>query len=112
MGRPAAALVTSPVPGPLSVVTLDAFCDASSGSGVAVVVGDRWRAWRLLPGWQANGRDIGWAEAVGFELLARTVLTLPGRPAAFCLQCDNQGVVEAWRKGFSRNAAVMPEHNI
>ncbi len=62
-----------PIPGPCAVFDLDAFSDASSGTGVAIVIGNRWRAWRLLPGWKSSERDIQWAEGVGFELLVRTI---------------------------------------
>jgi hypothetical protein len=38
-----------------------AFSDTSSGIGIGIVVGEHWRAWRLIPGWKTlNGkRDIG-----------------------------------------------------
>jgi hypothetical protein len=29
-----------------------AFSDASSGIGIGIVIGDCWRAWRLIPGWK------------------------------------------------------------
>ena len=82
------------IPGPSSITDRHAFSDASSGFGIGVVVGNRWRAWRLLPGWKAEGRDIGWAEAVGFELLARALCTTsqPGQHLWVC--GDNKGVVE------------------
>lgn len=95
-----------PVPGPLPFVDLPAYSDASSGFGLGIVLGGRWRAWRLLPGWQNEGRDIGWAEAVGFELLVLAILALPGHPQHFRVQGDNQGVIEGWRGGKSRNREV------
>ena len=98
--------VFCPIPGPVVVADLPAFSDASSGVGIGIVLGDRWRAWRLLPGWDRDGRDIGWAEAVGFELLVRCVLDAPNHPPRFRVYGDNQGVVEGWRKGCSRNTAV------
>jgi len=60
-------------------------------------------AWRLLPGWKANGQDIGWAEAVGFELLTLFVLSSSGGGTHFKVYGDNKGVVEGWWKGRSRN---------
>uniref|UniRef100_A0A5K1JVG0 CHIP6 n=1 Tax=Ganoderma boninense TaxID=34458 RepID=A0A5K1JVG0_9APHY len=66
------------IPRPVPLFDARAFSDASSGVGVAVVIAGRWRAWRVLPGWQSpsEGRDIGWLEAVGFELLVYTILRL------------------------------------
>lgn len=57
------------IPKPLTLHDPAAYSDASSGVGIAIIIGGRWRAWRLLKGWQTlNGqKDIGWAEAVGFE---------------------------------------------
>ena len=48
-----------PIPGPAIVTDRDAFSDASSGFGIGVVISGKWRAWRLVPGWKADGRDIG-----------------------------------------------------
>ena len=62
------------IPGAQEVVDVHAFSDASSSVGIGIVVRDRWRAWSLRPGWNTDQRDIGWAEAVGMELLVRTVL--------------------------------------
>ena len=93
------------VPGPSTINDFKAYSDASSGVGIGIVIGDRWRAWRLLPGWKADDREIGWAKAIGFEFLVRTL------SAAICCSQkqhvkvfgDNRGVVEGWWKGRSRN---------
>jgi hypothetical protein len=84
-----------------------AFSDASS-IGIAIVIGDRWRAWRLIPGWQTlNGkRDIGWAEAIGFELLIRTLAALPHLGSLIITHGDNMGIVEGWWRGRHRNSEV------
>ena len=91
------------VPGPVPLTDLDAFSDASSGFGIGITIGEKWRAWRLLPGWKSDGRDIGWAEAVGFELLSLFVLSSGGGSSHFKVYGDNKGVVEGWWKGRSRN---------
>ena len=85
-----------------------AYSDASSTIGIGIVIGKHWRAWRLIPGWETqNGqRDIGWAEAVGFELLVRTLATLPALGSLLTVYGDNTGVVEGWWKGRSRNREV------
>ena len=60
-----------PIYPPTKFADPQAFSDASSGIGIAIVIGKFWRAWRLIPGWQTSHgkQDIGWAEAIGFELL-------------------------------------------
>lgn len=57
------------IPTAHAVRDIAAFSDASSSTGIAIVIGTRWRAWKLIPGWDTNYRNIGWAEAVGFEFL-------------------------------------------
>jgi hypothetical protein len=74
--------------------------------GIGVVIDTCWRAWRLLPGWKSERRDIGWAKAVGFLLLALTVIKLWPKQESdthFWVYRDNMGVVEGWWKGRSRN---------
>ena len=95
--------ISRSIPGPASVTDRHAFSDASSGFGIGIVIGNRWRAWRLIPGWKADGRDIGWAEAVGFEFLARTLCTTSEPGQHFRVFGDNKGVVEGWWKGRSRS---------
>ncbi|GLB43995.1 putative tyrosine recombinase [Lyophyllum shimeji] len=91
------------IPGPCILIDRQAYSDASSGIGIGITIGNRWRAWRLIPGWQTNGRDIGWAEAIGFELLVRTLLMVSSDGDEFKVFGDNRGVVEGWWKGRSRN---------
>lgn len=91
---------------PAVVADPGAFSDASSGTGIGIVIGGRWRAWRLLPGWKQDRRDIGWAEAVGFELLVRTLFSIADCPSHIKVYGDNKGVVEGWWKNRSRNPTV------
>ena len=91
------------IPGNRHIYDTDGFSDASSSTGLGITLGRRWRAWKLLPGWNQNGRDIGWAEAVTMELLIRTILQL-GCPSGIKVHGDNTGVVEGWWTGRSRNA--------
>jgi hypothetical protein len=97
--------VQRPLHTSVTVADLSAFSDASSEVGIGIVIGERWRAWRLIPGWNRPGsnRDIGWAEAVGFLLLAATVTNQWPGGGHFRLFGDNMGVVEGWWKGQSRN---------
>ena len=91
------------IPGDRHISDVGGFSDASSSTGLGVILGNRWRAWRLLPGWNQNGKDIGWAEAVTMELLVRTILQL-GSPPGIKIFGDNTGVVEGWWTGWSRNS--------
>ncbi|KAJ2911289.1 hypothetical protein MD484_g9125, partial [Candolleomyces efflorescens] len=93
---------------PLQLPDISAYSDASTGAGIAIVIGERWRAWRLLPGWRTRDgeKDIGWAEAVGFYLLTVAVSRLFPPGTHLRLYGDNEGVVGAWRNFRSRNAAV------
>jgi len=96
--------LTRPIPGPVILHDHSAYSDASSGVGIGVVVGEYWRAWTLVGDWHSEGRDIGWAEAVAFELLACTLITIYGPDKHFKCYGDNTGVVEGWWKGSSKNA--------
>jgi hypothetical protein len=102
------------LPIPKAVLDIGAYSDASSGVGIAVWLdGGWWRAWWLKPGWNSkgSGRDIGWAEAVGFEFLVRILLVLDQRVrrldnADVKVWGDNRGVVEGWWRGSSGNHAT------
>ena len=94
--------ITIPRPHPL--VEHGAFSDASSGVGVAITVGPRWRAWRLVPGWKSQGRDIQWAEAIAFELLTTHIFAIANEGDHVVVHGDNRRVVEGWWKGCSANA--------
>jgi len=96
------------IPGPVQLYDPGAFSDASSGVGVTIVIGDRWRAWRLIPGWQTldGKRNIGWAESIGFECLIRALAATANPRHHLKLYGDNKGVVEGWWNGCSRNYAV------
>lgn len=101
--------IERPIPGPVSVLSLDAFSDASSTVGVGICFKGRWRAWALADGWKQVGReqrDIGWAEAVGFEVLIHAIASSHPQHNHLRVYGDNQGVVEGWRNGRSRNVAV------
>ena len=94
--------LSRPIPGNRLITDVRAYSDASSTTGLGIVIGDRWRAWRLLPGWNQDGRDIGWAEAIAMEFLIHTILK-SGSFAGIKVYGDNNGVVEGWWSGRSRN---------
>jgi hypothetical protein len=101
--------VSQPICPPATFSIPLAYSDASSGIGISIVINDKWRAWRLVPGWQtadSGKRDIAWAEAIGFELLVRTLATLPNVGENIIVYGDNTSIVEGWWKGSHRNRAV------
>jgi len=70
-----------------------------------MVVGEHWAAWHLLPGWDCDDRDIGWAESVALKL---AILWLVGQGFSNCdiiIRGDNTGVIDAFNKGHSQNAS-------
>ena len=95
--------LSRPIPGNRIITDVQAYSDASSTTGLGIVIGNQWRAWQLLPGWNQDGRDIGWAEAIAMELLVHTILK-SGPFAGIKVYGDNNGVVEGWWSGRSRNA--------
>lgn len=95
-------ITLSPPPPP---ATLRIHSDASSSFGIGVMFGELWSAWRLLQGWKADGRNIGWAEAVGVELAIEWLIHSGAHDISIDIHCDNQGVVQAWKAGRSRSEA-------
>jgi hypothetical protein len=95
-----------PLPVPVIVRDTRAYSDASSGVGVGIFIDGWWRAWRLRDRWNADGRDIGWAEGIGFELLLAVLFELGLEDEHALVWGDNKGVVEGWWRGRSRNKFV------
>jgi hypothetical protein len=50
--------LSRPIPGPADVIEPNAYSDASSTTGVGVWINGYWGAWRLLPEWKCDNRDI------------------------------------------------------
>ena len=78
------------------------YVDASTSWGISLVLDGKWLAWHLKDGWQAEGREIGWAEMVAVELAIRKLITGKFRNSHIVVRSDNQGVVGALRAGRSR----------
>jgi hypothetical protein len=96
-------ILSQPIPAPCELVNLKAFSDASSEIGIGITVSDKWQAWRLLPSWKRDGRDIGWAEAIGFKFLVKAIISPHDRGIHYKVFGDNCSVVEGWWKGRSKN---------
>ena len=93
--------LSRPIPGPTPLKDVDASSDANSGFGIGITIGKNWQAWRLLPGWKAEGRDIEWAEAISFKFLMLSILSSSCGSINFKVYGNNKGVVEGWWKGRS-----------
>lgn len=90
------------IPDPLPLVV---YVDASTSFGIGFLADNRWLAWRLLPGWKSDGRDIGWAEMVAIDLGLRALIHSGLRNVHIKFWSDNQGVVGALKAGRSRSLA-------
>ena len=92
---------------PLPALDLDIWVDASMSVRVGILIDNRWSAWYLTPGWNSNGRDIGWAEAVVIELVVVWLASNGLHDGCLTVNCDNTSVIQSIWKGHSRN----PWHN-
>ena len=96
------------IPWPVSLYDAQVFSDASSEFAITITVGNRWRAWWHIPGWQTldGKRDIGWAEAITFKCLARHLANNGGQGRHFVMHGDNRGVIEGWWNGWSHSRVI------
>src|ERR1700731_1411176 len=85
---------------------LDIWVDAATSWGIGVCFGNNWEAWKLAPGWRAEGRDIGWAEGIAIELAVRLLESAGVTNSSVLIRSDNAGVIGAYIKGRSRNFQV------
>ena len=85
----------------------DIWVDASEW-GIGLVVGDFWAAWKLVPGWRGDGRDMGWAEGLAVEVITLWIVSDSGiaNDAIVKVRSDNTGVIGAHNRGWSRNIHV------
>ena len=102
-------MLSRSIPVPTPIINPHAYSDTSSETGIGITINNKWQAWRLLPGWKADGRDIGWAKAVGFLLLILTLTPYIPKGSHIKVFRDNRGVVEGWWKGRSQN---RPTNNV
>lgn len=88
---------------PLPVSPVEFWVDASSSWGVGVVFDGEWDAWKFSPGWNTDGRNIGWAEIVAIELGLLLAVHKGYSHSHFLIKSDNQGVIHAIKGGKSRS---------
>jgi hypothetical protein len=92
---------------PPTVSPAEFWVDASSSWGIGVVFNGSWDFWKLRPGWDKDGRNIGWAEMVAIELGLMTAVYCGYANVHFVVKSDNQGVIHSIEGGKSRS----PEQN-
>ena len=93
---------------PPPVSTIEFWVDASSSWGIGIVFDDCWDAWKLIPGWNTDGRNIGWAKFMAIELGLLFAVHKGFSNIHFLIKSDNQGVIHAIEGGKSRS----PEQNM
>ena len=75
----------------LPMVDLEIYVDASTSWGIGLCIGNHWVAWRLVPGWNNGGHDIGWAEAVTLELAAMWLAETDHHDVCAVIHSDTRG---------------------
>nr|GAT53150.1 predicted protein [Mycena chlorophos] len=103
-GQLASSFCGSTLVRPPTISGVEFFVDASTSYGIGVVFDGVWDAWHLCPGWDAEGRDIGWAEMVAIELGLLVAVARGFSEVHLHLHSDNQGVIGALDGGKSRNS--------
>nr|GAT50782.1 reverse transcriptase [Mycena chlorophos] len=89
---------------PRACSSRDIWVDASTDFGIGVLVDGWWGSWRLLPGWKSDGRDIGWAESIAVEIACLWLIAdSDAIDTEFVIHGDNSAVIDAYKKGRSRN---------
>ena len=75
--------------------------DTSSSWGIGLIIGSKWVAWKLLPGWHAHVREIGWAECITLELVVYYLVERGLHDADITIRSDNSEVIGVFWKGCS-----------
>ena len=88
---------------PPAVSSIPFWVDASSSYGIGIIFGNEWDSWVLQPGWDKDGRNIGWAEIVAIELGLLFAIHHGYSDTHFSIKSDNQGVIHAISGGRSRS---------
>jgi hypothetical protein len=94
---------------PPTPINLQVCMDASTSWGIGLCIDGKWAAWRSIPGWKSDERDIGWLEMVAVELALHVIISSGLRNVHLIFRSDNSGVVGAFKNGSSRNA---PQNSI
>jgi len=56
------------------LVDPDVWVDSSTDWGIGMVLRIQWATWKLIPGWKASGRDIGWAKSIALKLAVLIII--------------------------------------
>lgn len=88
---------------------VDIFVDASTSWGIGLLIGSRWMAFKLLPGWSNShvardiNRGICWLEMLAVELVIYAIFASGFSHCKVLIHSDNMGVIGAVAKGRSPN---------
>ena len=88
---------------PLLPLDLYICVDASTSVGIGILINNQWEAWSLAPGWNSNGQDIGWVEAVAIKLAVMWLASSGYHNDCLTVNCDNTSVIQSFWKGDSHN---------
>ena len=88
---------------PPPVSSIEFWVDASSSWGIGLVFNGEWEAWKFSPGWDRDGRNIGWAEIIAIEIGLLFAIHNSYSDTHFLIKSDNQGVILAIEGGKSRS---------
>jgi len=84
---------------PRHFVNLDIWVNTSTEWGIGVVLGLQWAAWKLMPGWNSDWRDIGWAKSITLELAVLMLVDCGFKDCLITIWGDNTSVISAFNKG-------------
>jgi hypothetical protein len=82
---------------------IEFWVDASSSWGIGIILGDEWNAWKLVPSWDKDGHNIGWAKIIAIELGLLFAIHQGFMDTHFMVKSDNQGVIQAIQGDKSRS---------
>jgi hypothetical protein len=88
---------------PAPLLSVNFWVDTSSSWGIGVVFGCEWDSWVLLPGWDKDSHNIGWAKIVTIELGLLFAVHNDFSDVHFLIKSDNQGVIHVIKGGKSRS---------
>jgi hypothetical protein len=88
---------------PPPAASIEFWVDASSSWGIGIILGDKWNAWKLVPGWDKDGCNIGWAKIIAIQHGLLFAIHRGFTDTHFMVKSNNQGVIQAIQGGKSRS---------
>jgi hypothetical protein len=88
---------------PQTHLTNEIWVDASTSWGIGLFINNFWAAWKLLPGWNTNSCDIGWAESIAVKLATVWATEQQYHDAEITIHSGNTSIIDAYKQGHSQN---------